>query len=379
MFDQESYPGGGMLGAMLRARQLFSLIQNAQYTAEDRKFRQEDRQRDIANEKRAQEFQDFNARMKLQDEGAVQQTDALARLTSVLGQPSSHTLMQTPVGAQYLPTQETQRSTALKDLMAKANATAVGKLNEQQLLMPGEVEKAGKEATAREAAKQKTQPRYKLTPEVAEALGKTEATADEIDSFVKQHNASNPNLHLVKDTDDSGNVSVTAINPRTFERVGTIPLGQVGKSKTQPQSKPVNVLPRMSEFERERKKAQTLFNKAQLFEQAGETDKAEAARKEAEDQLSYATQLATNLAQAYPDQVEGGPGDADQGGHKWPYLKMKQGGAPSAASPQPASAAAGPKVYPASKLAALAKKRKKDVNAVRKELTASGYQIDEKN
>lgn len=379
--EESSYPGGGLLGATLKAYQLFNLIQNTRNAGEDRKLALEDRQRQ-------QQLQNTGLQMKLNDAGAIPGSPKVeSALDSVLGPVTSPRMnVNTPVGSYYLPTadetQAKQDTQAAAALLAKSKAQTQQKLDEQTALLPGEIDKATKIAGAQAGAKEAAKPKFKLLPDVAEFFGKNEATQDEIDSYVKQHNATNPNLHLVTNTDDQGNVSVTAIDPKTFQRVGTLPLGQVGKSKTEVKPKPAQVFGEINKFEGEKKKIGTLFNKAELLEKHAaatkdETDaqKAQAARKEADAQLAYVTQMGKTLGESYPDQIESGLGD--QG---WPYVKMKQGGAakaPSAASPAPANPAAS--VFPASKLNALAKRRKKDPAAVRRELTAAGYTIDERN
>jgi hypothetical protein len=380
--DENSYPGGGMFGAYLRAHQLFNLIQNTRNAGEDRKLTLEDR-------KRQQQLQDANLQIKLNDLGATATNPNISRveagLTDAIGAPADPRMkIDSPVGSYYLPTATEQtakeQAAATAQLLAKAQAQTKQKVDEQAALAPGQVDLESKKATARESAKQTARPKFKLLPDVAQALGKNEATQEEIDSFVKQHNTTNPNLHLVTNTDDAGNVSVTAIDPKTFQRVGTLPLGQIGKSKTEAKPKPAQVFGEINKFEGEKKKIGTAYNKAELFEKRaaaskdpGDADKAAAARKEADAQLAYVTQMGKTMAESYPDQIESGMGD--QG---WPYVKMKQGGAATKqAKAMPPAAAA--QVFPASKLAALAKRRKKDPNAVRKELTAAGYQIDERN
>ncbi|HEX8186528.1 MAG TPA: hypothetical protein VF747_17305, partial [Blastocatellia bacterium] len=202
----DGFSNSPMLGPLMRAYQLYQMIIGTRNAAEDRKLGLEDRQRHIANETYARERQ---GRIDAQTQ-ENQNRDDIAHILEKGGR-------QVQPGTPFFDLLKPQTLKIGADTYSVPDPQIAERRKADAAL-----EKYRQEKTIDAEIANKSKPRFKLLPEVAEFLGKTEATEDEINSYVKQHNAANPNMHFVTNTDDAGNVSVTAINPRTFERVGTI-------------------------------------------------------------------------------------------------------------------------------------------------------------
>jgi hypothetical protein len=120
-----SYPGGGLTGSFLRARQLLNLVLNTQNLQSDREYEKIRRQQEQTNfenaqadRKRGQQIEDANTQIKLNDMGAQAANPKLESiLDDLLGRVAHpRTLINTPVGPQYLPPQTEQSERKLNDL-----------------------------------------------------------------------------------------------------------------------------------------------------------------------------------------------------------------------------------------------------------------------
>lgn len=204
-----------MTGARLRALEMYRIIQSL-------KNGEEDRRREIENEQYNRQFSErqFEATEKRYE--AEQAEQAEARTYARKKDAFEETLKMTGAGAG-----------AYSDLgdffFSKERGPAVESPAGQGIYrLPSYEQKQEADERARRAAK----PLVRLTPEIARMLGKDQATEDEINALKKQYEIANPDLHLVTNTDDDGNVTVTAVDKKSFKQVGQMGLGRVGKSRT---------------------------------------------------------------------------------------------------------------------------------------------------
>lgn len=349
--DNSSYPGGGAVGSLLRGYQLYNLIQSTKQSQSDReyeKIRRQQEQTNFANSQadrtRHQQIENTSMQIKLNDEGARPTNPKLESVLNAAIGPIANPRMRVdlPTGSFYLPTHDEQKQQGLKDLLAKLQIEAAGGKYKYDIETPSVVSRQTQITAAEAKAKRDAEPQIKLAPELVNFFGKDTATKEEIQSYVNQHNATKPDLHIVVRDDDKGNVTAVGIDKTTMKPVTSIPLGQIGKSKTPPADKKGEAFKELAKFEEARRKIFSLYNTAKIHDAtvAAGGDKAaqakvdaQVARDQAQQQFETVSRMATNLTQAYPDLIEAGQGE---GG--WPYAKMKPSGASS--TPQAVTATA---------------------------------------
>lgn len=332
------------ISRLLQTAQLASLIKNLQFAEADRERRarldEEDRKdraadrayRDKVFGQRQTEFEagqadrsykrkvgEADAMGKLIESGARQMaaTDVQGEdlLTSLFGTPS-RARVEYPFGSFALPTHEESLKRDLDDILRTGRVKTALEIENQDKLSPGRLR---------------------------EHQQKTDIDTD---AAIDRATALSP-------------VKISEAEARERARAFYRP------EKTAKAKSPFTAI---SNFEKEKRKAESLYNKAKLFEAAGQPDEAAAARGEADSQLKHARAIAEQIKGEFGDQVEVGESDG------WPYIKQT---AASTGTSGYSVSLAKPTSFPASKLSALARKRGKSVKEVRKELTAQGIAIEE--
>jgi hypothetical protein len=197
---------------------LMQAIQAMREHEQDRQMYLQDREAQKQAQERQRQIEDFKMQMDLQNAGGIPQTDVLRRFTSILGSPSSHNLMQTPIGPEYMPTQATRQKQALdlysQEENAKASAAARAKLAEKQ------AERADWKEITIPAVGDNPATTIKVAPEHVASTLKTLAD-------MKKRNI----VGITKVEDADGNVSLAGIDTNTNQTV-EFPLQAKGKGKT---------------------------------------------------------------------------------------------------------------------------------------------------
>ncbi len=206
---------------------MFQMIDNVARLRDAREYEKMRRQREqelyensIADRQRSHKTEDANTQITLNNIGAQAANPKLDSLLDQAFGPSEDPRMKvnTTVGDFYLPTVKENQARTLSELIAKAQAGAAGKLYEQTLLKPGEVEKAGQIAGAQETARNAAKPKNKVSPAFAQMMGWgeiSEATKEQVDSAIAQYNAAHPNQTFQSWTDNDGTVTAATYNPKT--------------------------------------------------------------------------------------------------------------------------------------------------------------------
>ncbi|HJQ26906.1 MAG TPA: hypothetical protein VKA60_23530 [Blastocatellia bacterium] len=193
MFGYDGSDNSPLTSPLLRALAIAGQLGVLPWQREERAYQQKTRERQDelyqqAQQDRARQRQaeDFDTRLKLQSAGAVPQTDTLKRFTSILGSPSSHTLMDTPVGKEFIPTQQTTDERALRQYASKKRADVMAEM--QSFTVPDELGGGT----------------YPIKIGTA------------VENLVRVHGAVNPNLHFEAKSSRDG-TWVLGFDPRTGE------------------------------------------------------------------------------------------------------------------------------------------------------------------
>jgi hypothetical protein len=322
-----------LMDSLTRALQLAHLFQSLKQGPEDRAWQLQQRQQEQQDRQRAMESQDFNTRMGLQNIGAIPQTDMLKNLTSALGSPSSHTLMKTPVGPEYVPTEETRSRKGIEDYYNKERAKTLA--DTEPLALPAEMgggttrvklgTKIENLIKLHNAANPTLHFEAKSNQDGTTVLGLDPKTGEErVKKFYPDMKADKP-LHFVVGVDDSGTQTVKTFDGGTGKEVSTTVTPGVGKTKTESEKSPAQYNKARiakAQFERARADALKLHQEADVLDSQGEEEKAQMKRAEADTKLQYASTLADDLQTNFSDFIEAGQGEKDTKGRAWPYAKF---------------------------------------------------------